>query len=90
MLEFEVLDHAESSIGVLILLACGLGLSMAQSSLLGYFALYGREVVGLSGVEAGRLLALAQAGQFLVNRSWDHWSLLSRTDFNPSPQNGPD
>ena len=48
--------------GVLILLACGLGLSMAQSSLLGYFALYGREVLGLTGVEAGRLLALAQAG----------------------------
>jgi sugar phosphate permease len=35
---------------------------MAQSSLLGYFALYGREVLGLTGVEAGRLLALAQAG----------------------------
>jgi sugar phosphate permease len=48
--------------GVVILLACGLALSMAQSSLLGYFALYGREVLGLTGVEAGRLLALAQAG----------------------------
>jgi sugar phosphate permease len=48
--------------GVVVLLACGLALSMAQSSLLGYFALYGREVLGLTGVEAGRLLALAQAG----------------------------
>jgi sugar phosphate permease len=48
--------------GVVVLLVCGLALSMAQSSLLGYFALYGRDVLGLTGVEAGRLLALAQAG----------------------------
>src|SRR5216683_7882043 len=42
--------------GVIVVLTCGLALSMAQSSLLAYLALYGREVLGLSSVEAGRLL----------------------------------
>jgi sugar phosphate permease len=45
-----------------IVLGCGLALSMAQSSLLAYLTLYGREVLGLSSVEAARLLALAQVG----------------------------
>ena len=56
--------------GVMILLVCGLALSMAQSSLLGYFALYGREALGLTGVEAGRLLALAQAGGAGARLAW--------------------
>jgi sugar phosphate permease len=48
--------------GVIVVLTCGLALSMAQSSLLAYLTLYGREVLGLSSVEAARLLALAQVG----------------------------
>ena len=56
--------------GVLIVLVCGLALSMAQSSLLAYLTLYGREALGFSAVEAGRLLALAQAGGALGRFGW--------------------
>lgn len=56
--------------GVLIVLACGLALSMTQSSLLGYLALYGREALGLSAVDAGRLLALAQLGGAASRLAW--------------------
>ena len=38
--------------GVLVVLACGFALSMTQSSLLAYLTLYGREVLGLTAVEA--------------------------------------
>jgi predicted MFS family arabinose efflux permease len=48
--------------GVMIVLTCGLALSVAQSSLLAYLTLYGREALALSAVEAARLLALAQLG----------------------------
>jgi sugar phosphate permease len=48
--------------GVAIVLTCGFALSMAQSSLLAYVTLYGREALALSPVEAARLLALAQIG----------------------------
>ena len=48
--------------GVLVVLGCGLALSMTQSSLLAYLTLYGREALGLTPVEAARLLALAQMG----------------------------
>src|SRR6185503_9087803 len=37
--------------GVVVVLACGFALSMAQSSLLAYVTLYGREVLGLTSVE---------------------------------------
>jgi sugar phosphate permease len=56
--------------GVLVVLLCGLALSMAQSSLLGYLALYGRDVFGLSAVEAARLLALAQLGGTGSRLAW--------------------
>jgi len=56
--------------GVVIVLACGLALSMAQSSLLGYLTLYGREALAMSSVEAARLLALAQAGGAAGRFGW--------------------
>ena len=46
----------------LVLLGCGLALSVAQSSVLAYMALYARDALGMSVVAAGVLLALAQAG----------------------------
>ncbi|HYE92281.1 MAG TPA: MFS transporter [Terriglobales bacterium] len=56
--------------GVVIVLVCGLALSMAQASLLAYLALFGREALGFTAVEAGRLLALAQAGGALGRFGW--------------------
>lgn len=56
--------------GVLVVLACGFALSMAQSSLLAYLTLYGREVLGLTAVEAARLLALAQVGGTASRLAW--------------------
>jgi len=56
--------------GVFVVLLCGLALSMAQSSLLAYLTLYGREAVGLSPVEAARLLALAQVGGTGSRLAW--------------------
>jgi ACS family hexuronate transporter-like MFS transporter len=56
--------------GVIVVLACGFALSMAQSSLLAYLTLYGREVLGLSSVEAARLLALAQIGGTGSRLAW--------------------
>jgi sugar phosphate permease len=55
---------------VVIVLACGLALSMAQSSLLAYLTLYGREALGLSAVQAARLLALAQLGGAASRLVW--------------------
>lgn len=46
----------------LVLLGCGLALSVAQSSVLAYMALYARETLGMGVVAAGGLLALAQTG----------------------------
>jgi len=48
--------------GVVVVMLCGLALSMTQSSLLSYLTLYGREALDLSAVQAGRLLAVAQIG----------------------------
>ncbi|HEU5319332.1 MAG TPA: MFS transporter [Methylomirabilota bacterium] len=48
--------------GVQVLFAGAFLLSMTQSSLLAYFALYARESFDVSAVLAGQLLALAQAG----------------------------
>jgi sugar phosphate permease len=56
--------------GVLVVLACGLALSMTQSSLLAYLTLYGREALGLTSVEAARLLALAQLGGAGARLGW--------------------
>jgi sugar phosphate permease len=56
--------------GVVLVLVCGLALSMTQSSLLGYLALYGRESLRLSSVEAARLLAFAQAGGAVARFGW--------------------
>ena len=56
--------------GVLVVMSCGLALSMMQAALLAYFALYGREVLGRSAIEAGRLLALAQIGGAAARFAW--------------------
>ena len=56
--------------GVVVVMTCGLALSMMQSSLLAYLTLYGREVLDLSAVQAGRLLALAQFGGAAGRLGW--------------------
>jgi ACS family hexuronate transporter-like MFS transporter len=56
--------------GVQALFACGFLLSLAQSSLLAYFALYATESFALSAVAAGWLLALAQAGGTASRLVW--------------------
>jgi MFS transporter, ACS family, aldohexuronate transporter len=48
--------------GVQVVFACGLLLSVVQSSLLAYLALYAKETFALSAIRAGQLLALAQVG----------------------------
>jgi MFS family permease len=53
-----------------ILLASGLALSVAQSSVLAYLALYARQVLGQSLVGAGGLLAGAQAGGTAARLGW--------------------
>jgi MFS family permease len=52
------------------LLACGLTLSLAQSSVLAYLALFARESLGLSVVAGGGLLAVAQAGGTAGRLGW--------------------
>lgn len=54
----------------LVLLASGFALSINQSSLLAYFALFARESQGLGVVAAGGLLALAQTGGTLARLAW--------------------
>ena len=56
--------------GVVVVMGCGLALSMMQAALLAYLALYGREVLGRSAVDAGRLLALAQLGGASARLAW--------------------
>ncbi|HEY3065066.1 MAG TPA: MFS transporter [Methylomirabilota bacterium] len=48
--------------GLLVVFGSGLALSVAQSSLLAYLALYAKETFGISAVAAAHLLALAQLG----------------------------
>jgi MFS family permease len=48
--------------GILVVFASGLALSIAQSSVLAYLALYTRDTFAVSSVVAGQFLALATAG----------------------------
>jgi len=56
--------------GVAVVFAAGLALSIAQSSLLGYLALFARETFAISSVEAARLLALAHLGGVVGRLGW--------------------
>jgi sugar phosphate permease len=56
--------------GVLVVLGCGLGLGIGQSSLLAYLVLYARETFALPSVEAARLLALAHVGGAVGRLGW--------------------
>jgi sugar phosphate permease len=60
--------------GVQALLACGFLLSLAQSSLLAYLAVYATESFALAAVAAGWLLALAQAGGTASRLVWGVFS----------------
>ena len=55
---------------LLVLLASGLALGMAQASVLAYLALFARERLGFSVVAAGGLLALVQAGGTGSRLAW--------------------
>ena len=55
---------------LLVLLASGLALGMAQASVLAYLALFARERLGVSVVAAGGLLALVQAGGTGSRLAW--------------------
>jgi sugar phosphate permease len=56
--------------GVAVIFAAGLALSIAQSSVLGYLALFVRETFAVSSVEAARLLALAHLGGVAGRLGW--------------------
>jgi len=56
--------------GVLVVFFSGLVLSIAQSSVLAYLALYTRETFAVSAVAAGQFLALAQAGGTASRLAW--------------------
>jgi ACS family hexuronate transporter-like MFS transporter len=56
--------------GVLVVLACGLGLGIVQSSVLAYLVLYARDTFALSSVDAARLLALAHLGGAAGRLGW--------------------
>jgi ACS family hexuronate transporter-like MFS transporter len=55
---------------VLVVFACGLLLSIAQSSVLAYLTLFAKETFAVSAVAAGRLLALAQVGGTAGRIAW--------------------
>lgn len=55
---------------VLVVFGCGLALSIAQSSVLAYLALYAMETFAVSAVTAGQILALAQAGGTASRLAW--------------------
>jgi len=56
--------------GVLVVFFSGLVLSIAQSSVLAYLALYTRETFAVSAVAAGQFLALAQVGGTASRLAW--------------------
>ncbi len=55
---------------VRVVLACGLGLGIVQSSVLAYLVLYARDTFALSNVDAARLLALAHVGGAAGRLGW--------------------
>jgi MFS transporter, ACS family, aldohexuronate transporter len=55
---------------ILIVFGCGLALSIAQSSLLAYLALYARDSFGVSAVRAAQFLAIAQVGGTVSRVLW--------------------
>lgn len=56
--------------GVGAVLACGLALGVAQSSVLSYLVLYARDTFDLSSIDAARLLALAHLGGATGRLGW--------------------
>jgi sugar phosphate permease len=56
--------------GVMVLFACGLALSVAQSCVLAYLVLFYRDSFGVSSVEAARFLALAHVGGVGARLGW--------------------
>lgn len=56
--------------GVLVVFFSGFALSIAQSSVLAYLALYTRETYAVSAVAAGQFLALAQIGGTSSRLAW--------------------
>ncbi|HEX9819545.1 MAG TPA: MFS transporter [Methylomirabilota bacterium] len=56
--------------GILVVFGSGLALSMAQSSVLAYLALYARDTLAVSAVAAGQFLALAQVGGTGSRLAW--------------------
>jgi MFS family permease len=56
--------------GVLVVFTAGLALSVAQSSVLAYLALFTRETFAVSAVAAGQFLALAQVGGTASRLAW--------------------
>jgi ACS family hexuronate transporter-like MFS transporter len=63
--------------GILLVFMCGFLLSIAQSSLLAYLALYAKETFAISAIAAGQLLALSQVGGTGSRLAWgfvsDRW-----------------
>jgi ACS family hexuronate transporter-like MFS transporter len=56
--------------GVAVVFACGLALSIAQSSTLAYLVLFVRDTFGASPVASARVLAVAQVGGALARLGW--------------------
>ncbi|HEV8615415.1 MAG TPA: MFS transporter [Methylomirabilota bacterium] len=56
--------------GVIVVFGSGLALSTAQSSVLAYLVLYGKETFGMSAIAAGQFLALAQVGGTASRLAW--------------------
>jgi ACS family hexuronate transporter-like MFS transporter len=56
--------------GVIVVFVSGLALSIAQSSVLAYLALYTKETFAVSAVAAGQVLALAQLGGTASRLAW--------------------
>src|SRR5262245_31247352 len=55
---------------ILVVFGCGLALSIAQSSLLAYLALYAKDSFGVSAVRAAHFLAIAQMGGTVSRVRW--------------------
>jgi MFS family permease len=56
--------------GVAVVFACGLALSVAQSSTLAYLVLFVRDTYGASAVASARVLAIAQVGGAVARLAW--------------------